>query len=195
MKGSTQLAKELIKNIYTTETLKKISDALEKLSNNRGFKIHSNEIINDDTLTDNQKKNQLLYIIKSIEIPTLHDFFSDQLAEYSFWLFSSGQIDYFDNFVQEFQLSTEDIKIVNITTAIKLSPEDLRAIANNLTKSFGKKTVLNHEINSSILGGAQIRVENLIFDISLRSKFRHFTKEWLKSITETEKIVGFQDDL
>ena len=195
MKGSIQLAKELIEKIYTTDTLKRISDTLEKLSQNKGFKAHTNDIINDDSLTDNQKKNQLLYIIKSVEIPTLYDFFSDQLADYSFWIFSSGQIDYFDKFVQAFQKATKDIGVIYLTTAVEISTLDLKAISNNLGKSFGYKVVINHDINTGILGGAQIRIENLIFDYSLRSKFRHFQKEWLKSISETSKSIGFHDDL
>lgn len=195
MKGSIQLAKELIEKIYTTDTLKRISDTLEKLSQNKGFKEHTNDIINDDSLTDNQKKNQLLYIIKSVEIPTLYDFFSDQLAEYSFWIFSSGQIDYFDKFVQAFQKATKDVGVIYLTTAVEISTADLKAISDNLGKSFGYKAAINHDINAGILGGAQIRIENLIFDYSLRSKFRHFQKEWLKSISDTEKSIGFHDDL
>lgn len=195
MKGSIQLAKELIEKIYTTDTLKRISDALEKLSQNKGFKEHTNDIINDDSLTDSQKKNQLLYIIKSVDIPTLYEFFSDQLADYSFWIFSSGQIDYFDKFVQAFQKATQDIGVIYLTTAVEVSAQDLKAISDNLGKSFGYKVAINHDVNTGILGGAQIRIENLIFDYSLRSKFRHFQKEWLKSISDTEKSIGFHTDL
>jgi len=195
MKGSIQLAKELIEKIYTTDTLKRISDALEKLSQNKGFKDHTNDIINDDSLTDSQKKNQLLYIIKSVEIPTLYEFFSDQLADYSFWIFSSGQIDYFDKFVQAFQKATKDVGVIYLTTAVEISAADLKAISKNLGKSFGYQVAINHDVNTGILGGAQIRIENLIFDYSLRSKFRHFQKEWLKSISDTEKSIGFHADL
>ena len=195
MKGSIQLAKELIEKIYTTDTLKRISVALEKLSQNKGFKDHTNDIINDDSLTDSQKKNQLLYIIKSVDIPTLYEFFSDQLADYSFWIFSSGQIDYFDKFVQAFQKSTKDVGVIYLTTAVEISTQDLKAISNNLGKSFGYKVAINHDVNTGILGGAQIRIENLIFDYSLRSKFRHFQREWLKSISDTEKSIGFHTDI
>lgn len=195
MKGSKDLAQQLIQNIYTTDTLKQISSALEKLSHNKGFKIHTNEIIGDDSLTDSQKKNQLLYVIKSIDIPVLYDFFTDQLADNSFWLFSSGQIDYFDKFVQEFQKATEDVKVVKLSTAVSLDSTDLKAIAGNLSKWFGYKVALHHEVNPAIMGGAQIQIENLVFDYSLRSKFRHFTKEWLRSITDTQRAIGFHEEL
>ena len=195
MKGSQQLAQELIDKVFTSSTLKRISDTLEDLSRNKGFKTHANDIINDDSLTDSQKKNQLLYIIKSVEIPTLYEFFSDQLGNFSFWMFSSGQIDYFDKFVQEFQLATEEIRIIKLATAVELSPEDLRAIAKNLQKSFGYKVVISHEVNPSIIGGIQIQIENLVFDYSVRSKFRHFSREWLKSVSKTQDSIGFHDPI
>ncbi len=191
MKGSTELAQSLLSNIHTTHTLKTISHALEKLSQNKGFKIHTSEIIGDDSLTDTQKKNQLLYIIKSIDIPILNDFFADQLADNSFWLFSSGTIDYFDKFVGEFQKATENIKVVKISTAVALDAPDLKAIAANLSKWYSYQVMLEHEINPTIIGGIQIQIENLVFDYSVRSKFRHFTKEWLRSITDTQNILGF----
>ena len=130
-----------------------------------------------------------------MEIPTLYEFFSDQLADYSFWIFSSGQIDYFDKFVQAFQKATKDVGVIYLTTAVEISAADLKAISKNLGKSFGYQVAINHEVNTGILGGAQIRIENLIFDYSLRSKFRHFQKEWLKSISDTEKSIGFHADL
>jgi len=193
MKGSVELAQTLLRSIYTVQTLKDVSHALEKLSQNKGFKIHTSEIIADDSLTDSQKKNQLLYIIKSIDIPLLNEFFTDQLADNSFWFFSSGTIDYFDKFVGEFQKATESIKIVKIVTAVSLDAADLKAIAQNISKWYSYQVLLEHEINPGIIGGIQIQIENLVFDYSVRSKFRHFTKEWLHSITDTQNILGFHD--
>lgn len=193
MKGSLELAQSLLASIYTTETLKNISHSLEKLSQNKGFKIHTNEIINDESLTDTQKKNQLLYVIKSIDIPILSEFFTDQLADNSFWLFSTGTIDYFDKFVSEFQKATEGIKVVKISTAIALETADLKAIAINLSKWYNHQIILEHEVNPAIIGGIQIQIENLVFDYSVRSKFRHFTKEWLRSVMDTQNTLGFHD--
>lgn len=194
MKGTQELAQLLLSRIYTTNTLKQVSQALEKVSQNKGFKIHASEIIADGTLTDNQKRTQLLYLVKSIDIPVLYDFFSDQLANNSFWLFSSGQIDYFDAFVREFQQATEGLEIVKFSTAIPLEAADVKAISDNLSKWLGSHVIIQPEVNSAMIGGAQIQIENLVFDYSLRSKFRHFTKEWLRSISTTQASIGFHDD-
>ena len=49
-------------------------------------------------------------------------------------------------------------------------PEDLMAkIEENLRNLFGKKILVNNEIDSSLLGGFIIEVGNFLFDCSLRS--------------------------
>lgn len=187
------LIAKLMQNIHTTAQLKDISDALEELTQNKAFKNHANDIITDQSLTDSQKKTQLLYLIRSIDIPTLADFFSDVLAGHTFWMFSSEKIDYFDKFVREFQMATEEIVVVYLITATKLMQSDFRTIAKDLGKSFGYKVVLNHQINPAIIGGAQVRVQNLVFDYSLRNKFNQFQRQWLHSLEQTDKMIGHHD--
>jgi F0F1-type ATP synthase delta subunit len=194
MTSSNQnLIAQLLGNIYTTSQLKQISDALEELAQNKAFKNHATDIVTDESLTDSQKKTQLSYLIKSIDIPTLQDFFSDILAKNTFWVFSSDKIDYFDKFVQEFQMATEAIGVIYLVTATKLLPHDHRAIAKDLSQSFGYKVVLNHQINPAIIGGAQVRVENLVFDFSLRNKFNQFERQWLSSLEKTDKLIGHHE--
>jgi len=40
------------------------------------------------------------------------------------------------------------------------------------------------------LGGLQIRLENLVFDYSLRTKFQQFQRHWLSSLDKIEAAVG-----
>ncbi len=190
MKATKALIDKLLERIHLTETLKSVSDNLEQLAQNKAFKNHANFIISDDSLTDAQKNRQLLFLIQTIDTPLLQEFFSDLLGKNTYWVFTSDKIDYFDKFVQEFQMATEELGILHLTTAIKLSPVDLRAIALDLSKSFGYKVLLSYEVNPSIMGGAQIRVENMIYDYSLRSKFQQFQRQWLSSINTTEKQIG-----
>lgn len=194
MKTTEALIKKLTDKIYTTDTLKNISDTLEHLASDESFKSHTQDITSDPTLTGNQKKTQLLYLLKTIDSPILYDFFSDILDANSQWIFSSGRINYFDKFVQEFQMATEDLSIVYLTTAIKLAPEDLKAITKDLTKSFGYKVVLNYQVNPGIIGGATVRVENLIFDHSLRTKFQQFQRHWISSLKKTGQLIGRYED-
>lgn len=189
-KSIDDVVAELISRIFTTKTLKEVSSILEELTHNNSFKLHANAIVDDDTLTEPQKRRQLGYLLKMIEEPVLEDFFGDMLSKKQFWIFKTGKVDYFDNFVQHFQLATEDIGLVYLVTAIELTPDDLKAIANDLSRSFGYQVILKHEINSAIIGGAQLRVENLVFDFSIRSKFQQFQRAWLTSLSKTEKLIG-----
>lgn len=189
MKGTDFFVKRLLDRISTTATLKAISDTLEELSQKKSFKQHANAIVEDETLTAGQKRTQILHLIKSVEVPLLFEFFSDELSDSTFWIFSNSRIDYFDKFVQEFQLATETIGIVHLTTAIALTSVELKKIQTDLSKSFGYKVIINYQLKPAIVGGAQVRVENLVFDYSLRSKFMQFQKEWLSQLEQTEKIV------
>jgi len=190
MNATESLVNKLLDRIYTTHTLKAVSETLEELTQNRAFKTHAADITNDDSLTSHQKVTQLLYLTKTIDIPLLFEFFSDILDESTIWVFQSGKIDYFDRFVQEFQMATEHIGVVYLTTAINLKARDIRSITADLSKDFGYKVILKHEVNQAIIGGAQVRVENLIFDFSLRTKFQQFQQKWLGSIKTTDTRLG-----
>ena len=189
-KATDSLVSKLLDTIFTTSTLKEVSEVLEELSQDKRFKAHCNGIVSDYSLTDSQKKRQLSYLLKTIEIPVLHDFFSDQLGNDVLWLFASEKVDYFDKFVRQFQLATEEVEIIYLVTAIKLEGEELKNIAKDLTKSFGYKVILKHEVNPAIIGGAQIRVENMVFDYSLRTKFQQFQRTWIASLEKTGQLVG-----
>src|SRR3990167_7590793 len=186
-KGTQKLADALLDKIYTTITLKQTTEVLEDLAQNKAFKNHANSIVADPTLTVSQKKTQLTYLLRTIELPLLYDFFATEVGSGQFWLFSNDKIDYFDKFVQVFSLSTENVGVVSMTTSIKLPGSRLKAIGKDLSDAFGYRMILNHEVNPTILGGIQIRIENMVFDYSLRSKFTQFQRQWLTSLDKTQK--------
>lgn len=181
-KGTVKLSTKLLDRIYTTKDLKLIVDLLETLAQDRGFKAHSTSIVTDSTLTNSQKKNQLLYLIQSLDEPLLLSFFADEINEQHFWIFNSGRIDYFDKFVKSFQEAVEQVTIVKLVTAIKLSDADYRRLSLYFSEFLGKKAILNHEINSTILGGTITMIENFIFDHSIRSKLHTLRSNWIKTL-------------
>ncbi len=144
----------------------------------------------DANLSDTQKRTQLLYLIRSVDEPLLYDFLSDELTSSQFWLFTSDRIDYFDRFVQEFQNATEAVKVIYLSTAVPLNATDLQLISENFSTSFGYKVMVEHEHNPALIGGVQARIENLIVDHSLRTKFQHFQRHWLKSLESIESAIG-----
>jgi F-type H+-transporting ATPase subunit delta len=59
-----------------------------------------------------------------------------------------------------------------VTSAVPLSPIQVRQLQTSLEKLSGKKVVLSHEENPDILGGLVARVGDLEYDGSLRSQLQ-----------------------
>ncbi len=189
MNGIESLSLSLIRQIYDTQTLSQVSTILESLASNRGFKMHAHQIVDDETLTAGQKKTQLLLLLKDVSQPELYNFFSDLFADHQFWLFSSENFDYFDEFVQNFQQQIEKIGIVFMAVALDLQTSEVRDFAQQFGQLLNRHVVISVEVKPAILGGALVRIENLVFDHSLRSKFQQFQRQWIASLTKTSKLV------
>ncbi len=188
--GIEELAEKLLSNIFTSTQLKEVSIALEYLSQSKSFKNNAQTIASDRRLTNALKKTQMLYLFRDVESPILHDFFSDLFSQKNYTLFNSRQFDYFDQFVQTFQMVTEQITVVNLVTAIELEEKELIVFAKEISQSLGSQAIIHLQINEAIIGGAQIRIGNLVFDYSLRSKFQQFQRQWLSRIEKTSELVG-----
>lgn len=188
--GVEQLSKSLIDMIYSADVLKMVSDYLEDLSQNRTFKEHATAIATDPSLNATQKRTQLSYLFRGVELPLLYSFFLRQFDEHQFWLFAGGRIDYFDRFVMNFQKQTEGIEMVSLETAIKLTTSQIKNISQNLSDTFGRKVILNCETSPHIVGGIKIKIDNLIYDYSLHSQFIQFQKAWIETLKDTDARIG-----
>ncbi len=191
--GTQSLVEKLLGHIHTTTALKDVSITLEDLVQDKHFKTHTANIVSDGSLNISQKKRQLGYVISGIENPIVNTFFSDLIGTGDGWLFENEKIDYLDEFVKQFQQNTENIKVLHLTTAKSLNAHQLRAISQDLTHEFGYKIVIDHQLNPSLLGGVQVKIDNYAFDYSLRTKFQQFQREWLASLEKTSKLVGRYD--
>ena len=58
---------------------------------------------------------------------------------------------------------------------------------------LGKPAVVNLQIKSTILGGVQVRIENLVFDHSLKEKFKQFQRHWLSSFRHAVRNIDLED--
>lgn len=187
------LVQNLADRLHDTYSMRKISDTLEEMVEDKSFRLHAQSIITDPNLTASQKKTQLLYLIRSLDVKELYDFFTDSLTDDNLWLFDSKETDHLDSFVQQFQIATDKMKLVELTTAIPLNPSHLETIAKDLEKAFAAKVLIHHEVNPMIIGGANIHIDNMVYDLSLRTKFRHFEHQWLSSIKKTGELTGRYD--
>ena len=186
----SKLSQVLFDCLYTTKDLKTVSDLLESLSQNKTFKHHAQNIVADPNLTDGQKNTQLLYLLQSIDNHFLYDFFSDMLEKHHLWLFHSDKIDYFDRFVQEFQSLADNSRVLYLITAASLSPSEIEKVTKQFKTGLGFRVLIDHQVNPAIIGGVQAKLENYLFDVSLRTKFHQFESDWLKTLDHTSEKVG-----
>jgi len=184
-----QLADQLLKSIIDTQTLKEVSAGLEELSQNKHLKTHLNAVVSDSSLTSDQQKTQLSYIIRGIESTVVYSFFQSLIDEGELWVFQSGKIDYLDRFVQTFQQATHQAELVSLITAVPLEEDDLSKISHDLSQAFGKHIILSTAVKASLIGGAQIKIENMVYDFSLSFKFQQFERQWLRTLTSQNRSL------
>ena len=73
--------------------------------------------------------------------------------------------------------SHQGIEPAEVVTAIPLSPEDLRQIADKLGAMVGKKVVIKPSVNPELLGGIVARVEGKLLDASARTRLELLKRE------------------
>ncbi len=74
-----------------------------------------------------------------------------------------------DYIIEEFinySKKQEGVKMVEVTAARKLD----QTILNKLKKTFGEKSEITEIINKNLLGGIKIKVDDLVYDASLKTQ-------------------------
>ncbi|KKR34611.1 MAG: ATP synthase subunit delta [Candidatus Magasanikbacteria bacterium GW2011_GWA2_40_10] len=71
-------------------------------------------------------------------------------------------IEEFENYAKK----QEGIKMVEIETARKLDP----TVISKLKKTFGEKSEITELVNKELLGGARIKVDDMVYDASLKTQ-------------------------
>ena len=117
MSGIEQLAHQLIIRIYTSQQLGQVAAVLETMAANPDFKSHARQIATDPHMPSNLKTQQLTALFKNINLPIVTKFFTEMFSQQQFWIFSSDQFDYFDEFVQKFQMQVHQVVIVYMAVA------------------------------------------------------------------------------
>ena len=64
----------------------------------------------------------------------------------------------------------------SVTAAVALHADEVKDIRTKLEAMLGKQVNLDLQVDSSILGGFVIRIENSVLDMTLKTKLEHMTK-------------------
>lgn len=72
----------------------------------------------------------------------------------------------------------KNIKVAEVTTAVKLDDEQRLQLMNILTKQTKSEIILEEIIDPSIVGGVIVRIEGVKFDDSVKSKIQALKQEF-----------------
>ena len=84
---------------------------------------------------------------------------------------------------QDMADESRNIKKAELVSAMPVPDEDLKTLAENLSKSTGKTIKLDLKVDPTIIGGVKIRIGDKIIDASVAKKL-----EMLKKNLKTAKI-------
>ena len=74
-------------------------------------------------------------------------------------------------------LSHHNIVRAEVTSAVPLSPEKTKALAESLSKVTGKKVELSTSVDAELLGGVVAKIGSTVYDGSVRTQLEQLRKE------------------
>ena len=159
-------AKALFKSAKEQNMLDIYFDMLKNLNlviNDKSVK----SILSNDSFDNKYKVGLLTEILKGNSDESFLRFIN-LLAENNRLLVVREIVGLYDSFLQE----EKSLKTAIIDTAYKLSTDQLKLIKKALEKRFNKKIELEQNLDSTLLAGAVIRIDDLVIDGSVREKLR-----------------------
>lgn len=168
-----------------SQSAKNYSDALIDL-----------DLANDVTLVDMVKIEEVLNSSKElcetlnnptlnteVKIAILNDIFkgkiNDKIYEFLVLLIKKNRIKQFSEIFTSYKKKLHDIqniKEVEIMSAIELSDEYKKKIITKLENKLNKRIIPNWQISTDIIGGLVIKIDDTLIDTSLKNKIENLSK-------------------
>ncbi|MBP2032390.1 F-type H+-transporting ATPase subunit delta [Clostridium algifaecis] len=133
------------------------------------------EIIEHPEVSTSVKKKMFTEIFK--------DKVDGDILSFLLVLIEKGRIDEIEGKLREMEniyLDRHNTAIAKVKTVISLNDDEKKALTDKLEKKFNKKVLLQEELDSSIIGGVYIQVDNEIIDGTIKSKLSEMKKIMLK---------------
>lgn len=159
-------AKALFKSAKENNALDKNFDMLKNLKVIL-CDVNIKAIVSNDSF-DNKYKVSLLTGVLEESFDENFVRFISLLAENNRLLVIDEIVDLYGNYFQE----EKNLKTAKIDTAFELSSDQIDAIKLVLEKRFNKKIEIEQNLDSTLLAGAVVRIDDLVIDGSLREQLR-----------------------
>ena len=73
-----------------------------------------------------------------------------------------------------------NIVSIHATFSSEVSEEDLTGIQKKLSSYLNKDAELTFEVDSSLIGGARFRIDNMFLDASIKSQLKNIKSDLMK---------------
>ena len=95
-------------------------------------------------------------------------------------LAETGKLPYLPDLAEAYRerlLAHHNIVRAEVTSAVPLSPEKTRALAESLSKVTGKKVELLTSVDAGLLGGVVAKIGSTVYDGSVKTQLEQLRKE------------------
>lgn len=82
--------------------------------------------------------------------------------------------------MEKISLERKNTVIAKVKTVVSLQDDEKKNLVENLERKFNKKVLLEEELDSSILGGVYVHVNDEVIDGTVKSKIEEMKKLMLK---------------
>ena len=131
-------------------------------------------MLKQDFLSSDKKK--ILFYNKFTNLSKYNSFF-DYIFRTKKSIYISSII---DNFIKLYR-DKNKIGVIEVVSSVEIDPENLTKIVNNIKAKFNfKEIIVNNKINSNIIAGFIVYVNNNILDFSINGILNNFKHILLK---------------
>jgi len=137
--------------------------------------IDLQKLLQNPIIKPSQKKNVFDALLsKKVQAETLR--FFHVIIEHSR---ENLLLDMLRNFIDMYR-AHEGVTKVTVTTAASFSKQNIQEITNFISKKYNTKVELHEQIDAQLIGGFVLRINDLQYDVSVKTKIQDIKKELLK---------------
>lgn len=122
--------------------------------------------------------------IGNLNSETLKNYFTKLLDSNDLWLLEPAR---YKSFAEEFEQTALKTDFLEITTAVELKPDDIKSLADQISRKMDRRVIIDTRVNANLIGGAIIKKENYILDYSIETKMKNLSEKWKASIAKNKK--------
>lgn len=138
------------------------------------------DLLHDNVILKGLSRSTSDYRVFDKVWKSLEDEFSPEVINFLRIYQEASLIDTLDRFIDEYRdllVQNNYIHTVDITSATKLNEHDQKEIINEISNHYEGPLDIKYNIDPSIIGGVKVRINNDIYDTSIKYKFEQILKQ------------------